>query len=81
MERAKVYFTDFHTEAFGDSLPTKLKKLILKAGIQELELDGKFVAIKMHFGELGNISYLRPNYARVVVDVVKELGGKPFLTD
>ena len=45
MERAKVYFTDFHTEAFGDSLPTKLKKLILKAGIQELELDGKFVAI------------------------------------
>ncbi len=35
----------------------------------------------MHFGELGNISYLRPNYARAVVDVVKELGGKPFLTD
>jgi hypothetical protein len=81
MEKAKVYFTDFHTEAFGDGLPTKLKKLIKKAGIQNLDLDGKFVAIKMHFGELGNISYLRPNYARAVVDVVKELGGKPFLTD
>ena len=81
MEKAKVYFTDFHTEAFGDSLPTKLKKLVKKAGIQELNLDGKFVAIKMHFGELGNISYLRPNYARAVVDVVKELGGRPFLTD
>jgi len=81
MEKAKVYFTDFHTEAFGDGLPTKLKKLIRRAGIGELDLDGKFVAIKMHFGELGNISYLRPNYARAVVDVVKELGGKPFLTD
>ncbi len=81
MEKAKVYFTDFHTEAFGDGLPTKLKKLMKKAGIQELDLEGKFVAIKMHFGELGNISYLRPNYARAVVDVVKELGGKPFLTD
>ena len=81
MEKAKVYFTDFHTQAFGDSLPTKLKKLVKKAGIQDLDLDGKFVAIKMHFGELGNISYLRPNYARAVVDVVKELGGKPFLTD
>ena len=81
MEKAKVYFTDFHTEAFGDGLPTKLKKLMKKAGVQELDLDGKFVAIKMHFGELGNISYLRPNYARAVVDVVKELGGKPFLTD
>ena len=36
-------------------------------------MDGKFVAIKMHFGELGNISYLRPNYAKAVADVVKEL--------
>ena len=24
---------------------------------------------------------MRPNYARAVADVVKELGGKPFLTD
>lgn len=81
MEKAKVYFTDFHTTAFGDGLPAKLKKLIKKAGIEQLGLDGKFAAIKIHFGELGNISYLRPNYARAVVDVVKELGGKPFLTD
>ena len=81
MEKAKVYFTDFRTKANGDSLPTKLKKLIKRAGIADLDLEGKFVAIKMHFGELGNLSYLRPNYARAVVDVVKELGGKPFLTD
>ena len=81
MEKAKVYFTDFRTVAFGDGLPAKLKKLIRKAGIGDIDMDGKFVAIKMHFGELGNISYLRPNYARAVVDVVKELGGKPFLTD
>ena len=81
MEKSKVYFTDFRTKANGDGLPTKLKKLIKKAGLADLDLDGKFVAIKMHFGELGNISYLRPNYARAVVDVVKELGGKPFLTD
>ena len=81
MKPAKVYFTDFHTTAYGDGLPAKLKKLIWKAGIQTLDMEGKFTAIKMHFGELGNISYLRPNYARAVVDVVKECGGKPFLTD
>lgn len=81
MEKAKVYFTDFRTKANGDGLPTKLKKLIKKAGIADLDLEGKFVAIKMHFGEQGNISFLRPNYARAVVDVIKELGGKPFLTD
>ena len=56
MEPSKVYFTDFHTVAFGDGLPTKLKKLIKKAGIEKLDMDGKFVAIKMHFGELGNIT-------------------------
>lgn len=81
MQKSKVYFTDFRTKAHGAGLPKKLQKLIRKAGIGEIDMDGKFVAIKIHFGELGNISYLRPNYARAVVDVVKELGGKPFLTD
>lgn len=81
MEKAKVYYTDFRTIAFGDGLPTKLKKLLKRAGIEELDMKKKFVAIKMHFGEMGNISYLRPNYAKAVVDLVKELGGKPFLTD
>ena len=64
MDKAKVYFSDFRTKAFGDGLPTKLQKLIKKAGIDQIEMDGKFVAIKLHFGELGNISYLRPNYAK-----------------
>lgn len=81
MEKAKVYFSDLRTVAFGDGLPTKLKKLIKAAGIGDIDMDRKFVAIKLHFGELGNISYLRPNYAKAVADVVKELGGKPFLTD
>ena len=81
MEKSKVYFSDFHTKAFGDGLPVKLQKLIKKAGIGDLDLDGKFVAIKMHFGEYGNVSFLRPNYARAVADTVKEFGGRPFLTD
>ena len=81
MEPSKVYFTDFRTAAFGDGLSAKLKKLIREAGIESIDFENKFVAIKMHFGELGNMAFLRPNYARAVVDVVKELGGKPFLTD
>ena len=80
-KKAQVYCTEFRTKAFGDGLPTKLQKLMKKAGIGQIDMDGKFVAIKMHIGELGNVSYLRPNYARAVVDVVKKLGGKPFLTD
>lgn len=81
MDASKVYFTNFRTQAFGDGLPTKLKNLAMQAGLGNIDMDGKFVAIKLHFGELGNVSYLRPNYARAIVDAVKELGGKPFLTD
>lgn len=80
MTRSQVYFTSLRTE-IGDGLPSKLKRLIKKAGIGDIDMEEKFVAVKMHFGELGNISFLRPNYARAVVDVIKELGGKPFLTD
>ena len=80
MEKAKVYYTDFRTK-LGEGLPTKLKRLIRAAGIGEIDMDNKFVAIKMHFGELGNLGFLRPNYAKAVADVVKELDGKPFLTD
>ena len=80
MEKSKVYFTDFRTR-LGEGLPSKLKRLMTAAGIQDMDMDHKFVAIKMHFGKLGNLGYLRPNYAKAVADVVKELGGIPFLTD
>ena len=63
------------------SIPQKLQKLIKKAGIGDINFEKQFAAIKIHFGEPGNISYLRPNFAKAVVDVIKELGGKPFLTD
>ena len=80
MSKAKVYFTDFRTVP-EVSLTEKLKKLCRKAGIGQIDMDGRFVAIKMHFGELGNLSFLRPNYARAVAELVKEGGGLPFLTD
>lgn len=79
-EKSKVYFTDFRTKV-DVPLTAKLQKLIRKAGIGSIDMDGKFVAIKMHFGELGNLAFLRPNYAKAVADVVKENGGLPFLTD
>ncbi|MCF0135003.1 MAG: DUF362 domain-containing protein [Lachnospiraceae bacterium] len=80
MDKSKVFFTDFRT-SLGVGLPTKLKKLCRAAGMMDMDMEGKFVAIKIHFGELGNIAYLRPNYAKAVADLVKEAGGKPFLTD
>ena len=80
MEASNVYYTDFRCPV-GTSLPEKLRRLCIAAGIKDIDMDGKFVAIKMHFGELGNLAYLRPNYAKAVADLCKEQGGLPFLTD
>ena len=80
MEQAKVYFSDLRAP-IGTNLLKKLEKLIRTAGIDGIDMEKKLVAIKIHFGEPGNLSFLRPNYAKVVADVVKSMGGVPFLTD
>ena len=77
---SKVYFTDMRT-SFTENLPKKLTRLIDRAGLGTIDFDHKFVAIKIHFGEMGNLAYLRPQYARALAAYIKERGGLPFLTD
>lgn len=80
MEKAKVYYSDLRAKP-GLNLLQKLQRLVRAAGLDTIEMQDKFVAIKIHFGEPGNLSYLRPNYAKALADVVKAQGGRPFLTD
>ena len=56
---SKVYFTDMRALP-GTNLPDKLKKLIKKAGIGEIDFNKKMTAIKIHFGEPGNLSGKAP---------------------
>lgn len=80
MEPSKVYWTDMHV-TLQENLLQKLQRLLKAAGIEQIDFQNKFAAIKLHFGEPGNLAFLRPNYAKVVADTVRKLGGKPFLTD
>ena len=77
---SKVYFADFRAD-FHENLQQKLTRLMKTAGMGDIDFTDKYVAIKMHFGEPGNLAFLRPNWAKTVADFVKERGGKPFLTD
>ena len=77
---SKVYFTTFKTTG-SENLLQKLNRLIKTAGMGDIDFEDKFTAIKIHFGEYGNLAFLRPNYAKVVADFIKEQGGRPFLTD
>ena len=77
---SKVYFADLRADVH-ENLQQKLTRLMKTAGMGDIDFQDKFVAIKLHFGEPGNLAFLRPNLARTVADFVKERGGKPFLTD
>lgn len=80
MTPSKVYFTNLRTNPKSNLLQ-KLERMVRRAGIEQIDFKDKFVAIKIHFGEYGNLAYIRPNYAAVIVRIIKEHGGKPFLTD
>lgn len=78
--KSKVYFTDFQTRP-GNNMYDKLDRLLERSGLENLDLTDKMVALKIHFGEPGNLAYIRPNYVARIVKKVREMGGYPFLTD
>ncbi|MCX8109878.1 MAG: DUF362 domain-containing protein [Syntrophorhabdaceae bacterium] len=77
---SRVYFTDLRTNpkrSLLDKVEDLLDRIKAKDRIKKTDL----VAIKLHFGEKGNTAYLRPVFIRSIVDYVKKIGGRPFLTD
>ena len=80
MSVSTVYFTNLRTTP-SSNLLVKMERLVKKAGIENIDFKNQFVAVKIHFGEPGNLAYIRPNYAARLVKLLQSLGGKPFLTD
>ncbi|AKI97266.1 DUF362 domain-containing protein [Kosmotoga pacifica] len=76
----EVYFTDLTTKP-GIGLLKKLEILLSRAGIERVSHKGHFTAVKIHFGEYGNLAFIRPNFVRIVIDKLKSVGAKPFVTD
>lgn len=80
MKPSKVFFTNLRTNP-NSNLLDKLEKLVRCAGIADMPIKDNFVAMKIHFGEPGNLAYIRPNFAARMARIIRSLGGKPFLTD
>ena len=78
--KSTVYFTDMRTSQ-KENLFAKIGALLRQCGIADRIAAGDLTAIKVHFGEKGNHTFIRPIFIRKVVDEVKSCGGKPFLTD
>ncbi len=77
---SQVFMADMRAGA-RENLYAKLLRLLDSCQIEKQIRTGDLVAIKLHFGEKGGHAYIRPTFVRKVVDRVKTLGGKPFLTD
>ena len=75
-----MYYTNMRT-TLTENLLQKLARLVKRAGMMDIDFANKYTAIKIHFGEPGNLAYLRPNYSKVLADLIKEQGGRVFLTD
>ena len=78
---AQVYFADFRARAAKESKCKKIERLWQAAGFGAMFDHGALTAIKLHFGERGNDTFLNPVFVRTVVECVRVAGGKPFLTD
>ncbi len=78
---SKVYFANLRTRTNKSNKISKIRNLFDSAGFNDLVKKDGLTAIKLHFGERGNDSFINPVFVRQVVDKVKVNGGKPFLTD
>ncbi|GAB4334675.1 MAG: DUF362 domain-containing protein [Candidatus Abyssubacteria bacterium] len=78
--KSKVYFSDMRAKK-GASLPEKLERMCKKLSVFRNITKGELVAITLHFGEQNNTGFVRPLYIRRIVDLVRQAGGNPFLTD
>ena len=75
-----VWFADLSAPP-GRSLIDKTGELLRAAGLSGRIGPGDLTAVKLHFGEKGNVSFVRPVFVRKVVEEIAAAGGKPFLTD
>ncbi|WP_243370995.1 DUF362 domain-containing protein [Geotalea sp. SG265] len=78
--KSTVFFTGMRTDS-RTNLFTKIGTLLNKCRMQERIGAGNLVAVKLHFGERGNHTFIRPVFIRRIVDEIKACGGLPFLTD
>jgi len=77
---SKIFFADLRARA-DNSLLAKTSRLLALTGFLSRIRKGDRVAVKLHWGEWGNVAFLPPPFVRCVVDKILKAGGKPFLTD
>ena len=78
---SQVFFTGFRASGAKENKVNKIKALFGAAGFGSLIEKDCLTAIKIHFGEKGNDTFINPVFVRTVVDLLKKEKARPFITD
>lgn len=78
--KSKVFFIDFRA-TYTQNLFNRLEQLMDAAGLDQVVKPQDLTAVKLHFGETGNIGFIRPVLLKPILEAIKKNGGTPFLTD
>ncbi len=81
MPTNKVYFVSLNDEEPAASQAEKTCRLFDATGFGEQLTANDITAIKTHFGEAGNLGFVKPPCLKAIVDKVKAAGGAPFLAE
>ena len=79
--QSKVYFAGIRARSYQENKQNRIQRLFDEAGLNQAVHKGDLTAIKIHFGERGNDSYVNPVFVRPIADRVRAQGALPFLTD
>jgi uncharacterized Fe-S center protein len=78
---SKVYFQPVVSGEAQASICKKITSLCEVVGLKRYIRKDNLVALKMHMGEGQKKLFVRPDFVKPIVELVKSYGGKPFVTD
>ncbi|MFQ5887208.1 MAG: DUF362 domain-containing protein [Candidatus Hydrothermarchaeales archaeon] len=82
---SKIYFASARVPEYQRwwmpkaSMVKKMERVFYSCGLDEICAGD--VALKLHMGEPGDTHYIRPIFATVLVDLIKEEGGNPAVIE
>jgi uncharacterized Fe-S center protein len=79
--KSKVFFIAAAAAEAPEVVAGKAKKVYLATGLNGLIAEGDFAALKIHFGEVGNTGYIKPQWLTGLIWEVRQKTQHAFLTD
>ena len=79
--KSRVFFVPVEDAEDIDAVNDKLDLLLAESRVLSVVEASRKVVVKLHFGEEGTNSFVRPDHLRLICDEIAQKGSVPFLSD